>query len=875
MSRAHDAAAEVLKISSFPQAPPNNNSVPPEKGRRNSVATAAGAEYGSQRAESLIRFTSSKYEGKTVTGLVGSSVNFTWSFTGDVRSVSWGLKHPRFPELQNNGALVVLHNVGPVPLTVPSAYNGRVSGRGDVSSGQVTFTLSSIRHSDERFYGCFIRSNDNFESPRCDAVHFVVKELPAFTPSLVNGSYIEGTSVNISCTATGKPDPEVSWMRNGRIKSSGKKITYLNFDRIKRTDDGLYTCRANNSAGTKRHKEFLVVRYPAEILSITSSAASSWIGQTVTLKCVSDGVPTPTLTWYKPDGNELNTVTAKESTMEVTINSKQDFGQYKCVAYNGLDPANHSSVLLEQIKETGSPAIEFPASDIQATSLTVKWTAPADDGGSPITAYRVVILKGGTEIKNENVTDPGTTSLSVGSLERDTEYSVKVFARNAVFEGTAAQKTIRTKIEGIPETPEIIDMPAEVQSDEAALKWTRLVSNGADITQYTVYIRNVSSNGTVGDWRKLEVIHDVSVREYVVTLQMSQRCEFVVTATNKYGESLKEQKNIKRIRVLGGSTGSTANQNQTAVGCYSQMVILHAVYLGVIIFLVVIIVVICILYWRKRRCLATLKRGKSVSKSSSRADCIQMDTIAQQVPVLKSTEVTVASSTTYEISNSSDYMSLHPSTRNWEISREQVNIIKIIGKGAFSQVAKATTKNIFGNQKDVTVAVKMLQENAPDSDRKDLLSELELMKKLTPHPFVIKLMGCVTETEPLLVLIEYVPYGDLLGYLRKSRGLNDTYFNNPDIKPKTNLTSQQLMRFAWQIADGMTYLSTRKIIHRDLAARNVLVGEGEKCKVTDFGMSRNVYQDNVYTKQSRGRLPVKWTAYEALLYGTYTTQSDV
>ena len=65
--------------------------------------------------------------------------------------------------------------------------------------------------------------------------------------------------------------------------------------------------------------------------------------------------------------------------------------------------------------------------------------------------------------------------------------------------------------------------------------------------------------------------------------------------------------------------------------------------------------------------------------------------------------------------------------------------------------------------------------------------------------------------DPLLVLIEYVPYGDLLGYLRKSRGLNDTYFNNPDRKPETNLTSQQLMRFAWQIADGMTYLSSRKV----------------------------------------------------------------
>ena len=48
------------------------------------------------------------------------------------------------------------------------------------------------------------------------------------------------------------------------------------------------------------------------------------------------------------------------------------------------------------------------------------------------------------------------------------------------------------------------------------------------------------------------MIHDVSVREYVITLKIGQQYEFVVTATNKYGESLKEQKNIKRIIVLGG-----------------------------------------------------------------------------------------------------------------------------------------------------------------------------------------------------------------------------------------------------------------------------------------------------------------------------------
>ena len=68
--------------------------------------------------------------------------------------------------------------------------------------------------------------------------------------------------------------------------------------------------------------------------------------------------------------------------------------------------------------------------------------------------------------------------------------------------------------------------------------------------------------------------------------------------------------------------------------------------------------------------------------------------------------------------------------------------------------------------------------------------------------------------EPLLVLIEYVPYGDLLGYLRKSRGLNDTYFKDSDIKPQTSLTSEQLMKFAWQIADGMSYLSSRSVSQR-------------------------------------------------------------
>ncbi|XP_015768031.1 PREDICTED: platelet-derived growth factor receptor alpha-like isoform X2 [Acropora digitifera] len=211
----------------------------------------------------------------------------------------------------------------------------------------------------------------------------------------------------------------------------------------------------------------------------------------------------------------------------------------------------------------------------------------------------------------------------------------------------------------------------------------------------------------------------------------------------------------------------------------------------------------------------------------------------------------ITQSKTEKTSPNVEYAPLDVRTRSWEVARDDVDVDKIIGKGAFGQVAKGTVRNLPNGSAPTRVAIKMLKANAPESDKCDLKSELELMKTLKPHPHVIKLLGCVTESEPLLVLIEYVPFGDLLGYLRKSRGLNDTYYKDPDIKPNTNLTSEQLMKFAWQIADGMSYLSMRKIIHRDLAARNVLVGERETCKVTDFGMARDVQQENVYERKSK------------------------
>ena len=65
-----------------------------------------------------------------------------------------------------------------------------------------------------------------------------------------------------------------------------------------------------------------------------------------------------------------------------------------------------------------------------------------------------------------------------------------------------------------------------------------------------------------------------------------------------------------------------------------------------------------------------------------------------------------------------------------------------------------------------------------------------------------------------MVMFEYIPYGDLLGFLRKSRGLNDNYYKDPDIKPSSSLTSEQLLKFAREIADGMAFLAANKVIKK-------------------------------------------------------------
>ena len=104
--------------------------------------------------------------------------------------------------------------------------------------------------------------------------------------------------------------------------------------------------------------------------------------------------------------------------------------------------------LWHYVEKPGKASIKSSESVIQATFITIRWTAPADDGGSPITGYRLILRKGETEIEEDNITDPGTTTHSFRGLESDTNYTVKLFSRNFVFEGDPTVWKICTLFEG-------------------------------------------------------------------------------------------------------------------------------------------------------------------------------------------------------------------------------------------------------------------------------------------------------------------------------------------------------------------------------------------------------------------------------------------
>ncbi|XP_077478667.1 fibroblast growth factor receptor 1-A-like [Stigmatopora argus] len=208
-----------------------------------------------------------------------------------------------------------------------------------------------------------------------------------------------------------------------------------------------------------------------------------------------------------------------------------------------------------------------------------------------------------------------------------------------------------------------------------------------------------------------------------------------------------------------------------------------------------------------------------------------------------------------------------PHDPQWELPRGKLSLGKPLGEGCFGQVSSAQAAGLDRERpwRLTQVAVKMLKADAGPKDLADLVSEMEMMKRIGRHKNIINLIGACTLDGPLYVVVEYAARGNLRQHLRERR---------PDER-QAGADLPELVSAAYQVGRGMAYLASKKCVHRDLAARNVLVTEELVMKIADFGLARDVRRADYYKKTTNGPLPVKWMAPEALFDRIYTHQSDV
>ncbi|XP_078361491.1 uncharacterized protein LOC144645828 [Oculina patagonica] len=131
--------------------------------------------------------------------------------------------------------------------------------------------------------------------------------------------------------------------------------------------------------------------------------------------------------------------------------------------------------------------------------------------------------------------------------------------------------------------------------------------------------------------------------------------------------------------------------------------------------------------------------------------------------------------------NMNDIKRKNQTNGQWEVKSDDVTVCEELGHGAFGKVCKGIMKTpscmTHGSlvqqrfkveaKSTITVALKMLQDNATPDQKKDFLNEITLMKAVGSHENIVSLIGCCIKSSPKFLIVEFASKGDLLSYLRK------------------------------------------------------------------------------------------------------------
>ena len=206
-----------------------------------------------------------------------------------------------------------------------------------------------------------------------------------------------------------------------------------------------------------------------------------------------------------------------------------------------------------------------------------------------------------------------------------------------------------------------------------------------------------------------------------------------------------------------------------------------------------------------------------------------------------------------------------------ELSRERICTLKKLGNGAFGDVNLGLYNPADKNLPEMNVAIKTLVAGLAQSATDDLMKEAIISVQFD-HPNVVIAIGVVTSGSPAMLVLELCAKGELQGLLQKAA--------NPGVPEVEFLTRSHKRKYCYDVVKGMAHVADLGFVHRDLAARNILVDAKDNAKVADFGLTKDRNtpegeEDEYYIASAAGKVPVRWTAPEAIKDRKFSERSDV
>ena len=209
---------------------------------------------------------------------------------------------------------------------------------------------------------------------------------------------------------------------------------------------------------------------------------------------------------------------------------------------------------------------------------------------------------------------------------------------------------------------------------------------------------------------------------------------------------------------------------------------------------------------------------------------------------------------------------------NIEYNYPGLEVVGELGQGAFGRVFKARASGLKrDNLTPEFVAVKLLKDN----DKSEAFCKEVKAVVHFNHPNIVRLLAISTTSPQKCMIFEYMDLGSLDDLLRKSDPNNETV-DAEERASAVSITPSDFLQCSVQVAQGVAYLAEQKYVHRDIASRNCLVDRNFVVKIGDFGLSRELSSMDYYrVGGTQAYLPIRWMPPEALLFGKFTTQSDV